>query len=189
MRNYPALIILLLLMLTACDAAVHSNTDPTVTIEGVVQNQGFFAIEGAMVRVGDQMAETAADGSYRIAGVTPGEYEMEVTHTRYASYSDGVDLRRSLIQDVVLPYEPFTVSQLSGWVKDEDGMPVGDATLLMDQHRSATSASDGSFSFPHLLSGTYALEVSAEGCVTQTFSIEVGTFTNVVTTLRLTSMN
>ena len=72
---------------------------------------------------------------------------------------------------------PVTLAQvpsgkIQGQVETEDGLPLRQALLLLvgpegEVQAEATSNERGSYQFPQLAGGTYRVEVSAEGYITQ----------------------
>jgi len=109
-----------------------ANSQTTSTIEGTVKDKQAAAVGGAHVRVVsvelaiDRSATTEADGTYRIAALPPGTYEIRVERDGFQSeLFKGLELtlNRTLTFDVVLQVGSVTQS-----VEVSSTIPLIDAT-------------------------------------------------------------
>ena len=113
----------------------------------------------------DGFTETDADGSYRLAGLRPGRYEVEARGGRQRMASADVRLTAGT-ERLDLVVEAGT--EVSGRVVDAAGRPVGGAVVRLHmipggEAFHATSAADGSFAFDWVPEGTYRLLAEARG--------------------------
>ncbi len=105
--------------------------------------------------------ETDARGRFELAGLLPGEYDVNV----HASQPARATLERPVRVRVPEGEDPAELrielpatGEVRGSVRDPQGRPVARIEVSLDdgKHRqSASVADDGSFSFPHVAAGEY----------------------------------
>ena len=150
---------------------VDSVCEHLATVSGRVTNAG-RPVGGAIVymnanRPGQPRAFAQADGTFEIAGVEPGAYELGAD-----GWQDPPGIARAIsvevgardIGDLVLELGPGAT--IAGEVVDSDGAPVAGATVSAYRTRlsdfgTATTGRDGRFLVPLLAGhGDYRLDVT-----------------------------
>jgi outer membrane receptor protein involved in Fe transport len=124
-----AVLLLLACVLYAPGAAAQT----TSTIEGTVKDKQGASVAGAKVRVTsgelaiDRTATTDADGTYRVAALPPGNYEVRAEKDGFqTAVFKGVELtlNRTLVFDVMLE-----VGSMSQSVEVNSAIPLVDTTI------------------------------------------------------------
>ena len=169
---------------------VEVRLEPGVALEGRVTRQNGDPVEGALVHVGHEsrflgrrpgahfrpwrpsrsLAQTDADGRYRIEGLDPGPHRVEVqaerdTANAVAELTAGVH-RLDLVLDETAPSP-----SVAGRVVDEEGAPVPAAEVQLSAAQSGFPGQgtftqpDGSFVLEQVRPGTYRLSARGAGIV------------------------
>lgn len=156
--------------------AVEITLARGAVLEGQVLDGDGKAVSGAFVSASLEEAEspvfgappaaTDGEGRYRLAGLTPGSYQVTVTSgelsdTLWAKAEVGAGIRR-------LDFRFPSGAQVSGQVVDSAGAPVPRAALSLVPveagHTSNTiSRADGTFTFRAVQDGDFNLRGSAPG--------------------------
>lgn len=131
-------------------------------------------LAGAVVRVtnpkiGEGTALTQSDGSFRVTGLSPGTYELEIrtaSHTVRHSQPVTVEAGREVLVEI-------ESGAVSGQVTSATGEPLNGATVTLPfvsirgghagPGPSARTGIDGRFSLPQISPGRYAVLVTKEG--------------------------
>ena len=167
-------------------SVVSQRLVPVGSVGGSVTDPAGNPVAGVEVRLREPgspwvsaTAISGPDGSYSIASVDPGDYQLRFVAPEGSSVSDvwydGTILRAeagvvqvvpgsSLTADATMPWS----SALSGTVSGPGGTPVGGAVVrayratdgIVPSGRTETAA-DGSYSLPSLPRGEYRLHVTA----------------------------
>jgi hypothetical protein len=126
-------------------------------------------LAGATVTIGSETMTTGANGSYSITGPTHGTYTMTVSKTGYVSSSKSFSLTANTTTTLTLAPVTYTVSGVihSG---STTGPGLAGATVTIDG-KTATTASNGSFSIAAITSGTYTYTVTKSGYVNTNGSV------------------
>lgn len=117
-------------------------------------------------------ARSSPDGSFEVADLAPGSYELQVSHPQYSPGRAVVTLPASgRLDGVEVRLEPGV--KIRGRVLDESGAPVADAfVLLLDPQsgapvpgdpRGRMTGTDGAFELAGVAPGTWSLVASAAG--------------------------
>jgi YD repeat-containing protein len=171
------------------------------TLSGSVTNSsGGAAISGATVQaiqagVVKSSATTLADGSYSIANLTAGGYDVQVSASGF-----GTALKNSVIvsagQTAPANFSLSSPGSVTGKITQPDGVTgIGGATVQAfvgsAAGRSATADASGNYSITGLNAGSYTLEASAAGYVTRSQSVSVsgGSATTANAILQLLAAN
>jgi protocatechuate 3,4-dioxygenase beta subunit len=132
------------------------------------------------------IAGTSYDGSYKFV-LKPGEYLIgtgdepsSVLGYKYVPgwYENAHDMSNATLVNVTLHNETSGIDiylaksgSISGYVYDEDGNPIGDASVyaFSDVYpgNGANTGSDGSYTIEGLLSGNYVVQVTISGYVSE----------------------
>ena len=154
-------------------------------IAGVVRDNNNNPIAGATVstNTGNYSTTTAADGSYRIGNVTPGTYNVTAQKNGYTSqtqYNKTVTAGQTTTVDFNLTLVPGTIA---GTVKDTNNNPLSGATVRTTTGGySTTTNSSGQYTLSNVVPGTYSVEASKSGYLSQTQS-NVQVVSNQTTTV------
>ena len=145
-----------------------------ISFSGVVENETGQPINNATIQlepaisVADgttPLATSAADGSFSIAGLVPGQYTLLATSSNYAALMESVTITGSSASNQTIVVQSGV--GVSGEITDaSSGQPIGQAlvsfldpaTHAADHH--ALSNANGHFVTPHLSPGTYNVLVS-----------------------------
>ena len=143
-----------------------------ITIRGRVRDAGGHAVEGAEVNGYSQenptqplTARAEADGTYVMAGLGPGLYDLSATAPGMGMARRKADAGAAGVDFVLAP-----AGSITGTVVDEGGKPVdGFRVSARPTGRQATSggrsdtfgAADGRFSLEDVSEGEYVLDVNA----------------------------
>lgn len=133
-------------------------------LEGRV-TAGDAPVRGARISVGSGSALSDDEGFYAVAGVAPGETEIELSHAHYPDQRQSQTLAAGLNR---LDFQLPAGQEVRGQVLDEERNPVPGARVLLRLgarigHREyrAQSGHDGSFKLSPVADGRYVLEASA----------------------------
>jgi hypothetical protein len=130
-------------------------------------------LPGVTVTCSCQVGATTTDssGNYAFVNVAPGTYSLTFALSGYVT---------STITSVVVSSGSPTIENtamtedggFNGIVTDSTSTPIQGVTVTCNGCgvSSATTASDGTYSFPNIAAGTYSLTFSDTGYVTQTIS-------------------
>ncbi len=122
-------------------------------------------IEGATVQIGARSGTTAADGTYSIANVPVGTYDVTASKTGYTS---------STVSDITITdgdttTQDFTLTPAAGpgtltgtITNSATGLPVAGALVEVDGEERTTGA-NGVYTFASIESGTYDVTVTKKG--------------------------
>ncbi len=144
-----------------------------LTLSGVVQDGSANPISGATIVVEptavdgasfDQFATSAANGSFSVTGLVPGQYTVLIGQDGFADASQSVNLTAS----TTLPAVTLVVGHsISGQVTSTDSQPVDGATVSIFNQTTAqfvsaaTTDASGNFTVSNLAAGTYDLVAGA----------------------------
>jgi hypothetical protein len=184
-------------LVTAVSAATTSGINAALSTGGsiagtVTDHLSGLPIAGADVSAnreeccGDGNATTAADGSYLITGLAPGDYRVLVSRSGYAPeyHNDAYDQGAATLVEVlpaVISDEVDVALQIEGRIA---GTVYDDATQLHIAGVSvyaerdpccgisgfATTAGDGSYEVSGLAPGNYRLYLAADGYVSEYYA-------------------
>lgn len=155
------------------------------TVSGTVTSNG-TPLDGVAVSLGTQSAVTAADGAFSFANVLAGNYQLSCTKDGYENYSTSVSVTdadvTALAVSMTLYIPKYTVS---GTTVTADGTPLSGVSLAMNG-QTATSASDGAFSFTQVVDGTYSITAAKTGYIetSQDVTVNGADLTGVTVTLQ-----
>lgn len=151
-------------------SAVSIVMEATGAVQGVVFDAGGQPVAGAIVAGGVALAETDANGHFRIEGVPAGKRLIEA--------GDPVSRRRGSAQVNVLPGQEVVAAitlearaTITGRVLDASGQPVPGVSVRIPQAGGYTfviANNQGVFTFPDMPLGDYLLQApgpSAESLI------------------------
>jgi C1A family cysteine protease len=129
------------------------------------------ALSGAIVSIAGQSAVTGSTGTFSISGLAPGTYPVIASKTGYNSYTGSITVTTS--QTISIVMTPVTHT-LSGTIHTGSmtGSGLAGATVSV-AGKTATTASNGTFSIVGIPAGSYTYTVTKTGYVSYTS----GTFT------------
>ena len=153
------------------------------SITGTVTDGSSVPIAGAAVEAsgvtccgGYGNTTTAADGTYTITGLLPGNYRLSAVASGYASeYYDGTHDYNAATQVGVslgmtisdIDFALELSGSISGTVTDESATPIAGASVSASSDAiccfSATTAADGSYTITGLAPGSYRVYASGAG--------------------------
>jgi len=110
---------------------------------------------------------TAADGSYRFAGLPAGSYTLEVAGLGVVQSQITLDGTNQVVVNATFPQTPPPTAKgrITGKLFNADGSPAARQVITLSGAsvtQTATSGNDGSFSFTNLPAGKYTLTVSGQ---------------------------
>ncbi len=135
-------------------------------------------------------ATSGADGGYLFSGVAPGSYRLA------AADAQGVSAAANLTVTAGATATAGALAlgnlSLGGTVEDGQGHPVAGALVTMvpalgtgsDVSFSATTAADGTFTFPGLAPGSYRVDVESDAFASSSQTISLSASTNQVFTVQ-----
>jgi hypothetical protein len=111
-------------------------------------------------------ATTASDGSYTLSGLADGSYTLSAAKSgcTFAPASHTVTVPPDATGQSFTATCAATTSTISGSVTEANGSPVEGVTISASDGSSATTASDGSYTFSGLADGSYTLSAAKSGC-------------------------
>ncbi len=169
---------------------VKQETSPTPTTDGTLQGQVIdqssrLPITGATILVSGNSSNsvvTAADGSYNIPGLAPGEIAIVVSMPGYLSATATATITANIILtfDIQLVLESTVdpmVGTLLGQVVDMASQdPLSGAIVTIDNSTSnkiAATGQSGSFKLTNVPADTYNVTVALDGYNSTTFNAVV----------------
>ncbi|TLY53244.1 MAG: hypothetical protein E6K53_01615, partial [Gammaproteobacteria bacterium] len=150
---------------------------PATTLQGVIVDAGTKTpIAGASVAMGNVTQTSDASGKFVFGSVTAGAFTLTVSAMGYQSVVVNGSAVPGLndIGTVALQAAP-SKSTLQGHVLDNQGNPIGAATVQTDGGPTATSDPAGSYQLVGLVGTQFTIHVSASGYVAQAFSLNIST--------------
>ncbi len=162
--------------------AVHKANGVQGTISGTIVDEDGYAVEGALVSIGDNSLLTDSDGCYRIDVGYDYDNIISVTKSGYVDYTTSYSLSNlieenfSVIRNITLILEE--IGTVNGYVYDLiTGSPVAGATVsLAETDYSATTDQDGRFSITGFVVGDYNLEIQSSGFASYTTALSSQSF-------------
>lgn len=116
---------------------------------------------------------TGMDGEFSIADMEPGAITLELTKTGYQSMQAQLTIESGLLQDLgniqFSSVSAITSGKLFGYVTDiRTALPIAAAIVSVkntttNQLLEVVSGTDGTFNFPVVPAGTYAITIKATG--------------------------
>ena len=173
---------------TEAGTVMVKDLRPGMQLTGTVRNAATNAIiSGAVVTVGSKTATTSSTGVYTIADVPAGAQTVVITAAGYSDWSGTATVTAggTVTLNASLTALPGAVS---GTVTKTGGAAVASATVSI-AGKTATTASNGTYSITGITAGTYTMTVSATGYSNWSGSVVItagGTTTQNVT---LTGVN
>src|SRR5438445_2174036 len=150
---------------------------PATTLQGVIVDAGTKTpIAGASVAMGNVTQTSDASGKFVFGSVTAGAFTLTVSAMGYQSVVVNGSAVPGLndIGTVALQAAP-SKSTLQGHVLDNQGNPIGAATVQTDGGPTATSDPAGTYQLVGLVGTQFTIHVSASGYVAQAFSLNIST--------------
>lgn len=139
-------------------------------ITGTVEDTLGRGVSGATVSVtdgpGDAQATTDSSGAYRLADLSPGEYDLEASCGGYGSDTATVTVRpgETSTADFVIAAIP---GGITGSARDTDGYPLAGVTIRVTggptSPADVLTDSGGDYSVDSLLPGAYTVTGSKRG--------------------------
>jgi hypothetical protein len=175
-------------MVTVTDLTNTPNIDITMgpggSISGVVKNGSGNPISGVLVLASGNSSGsglTGADGSYTMASLAPGNYEVSTFASGFVTeYYNNVYDSSAATQVVVTdltdtPNIDFTLGpggSISGVVKDGSGNPIAGASVSAfgNSFGTGSAGADGSYTIAHLAPGSYKVHAGASGFVSEYYN-------------------
>ncbi len=150
---------------------VTSSPLPPGTLSGTVRSGGVALPGATRSAAGTSSVTTAADGTYTVAGITPGAYDAAYSKSGYATQTVSVtiDSGATLSRDIALSVLPGT---LSGTVRT-GGVALPGATVSVAGTSAVTTAADGTYTVAGITPGTYDAAYSKSGYATLTRSVTI----------------
>jgi len=146
--------------LAALEAAQQEEST-SYSISGTVTESG-TGVPGVTVTAGNSSATTQNDGTYSITGLTTGVYTVTPSKSGY-SFSP---VSRTVSVSANVTNVRFTTSKtsysISGTVRTSSGLGLSGASLTCGT-LSATSDTNGNYTFTGLSADTYTVSVSRSG--------------------------
>ncbi|HKV08770.1 MAG TPA: carboxypeptidase-like regulatory domain-containing protein [Thermoanaerobaculia bacterium] len=129
------------------DEEVVLTLDAGVPVEGKVVDSEGKPVLGARITTDRARGASGADGSYRLAGVTPGIHFLQAWHPDYSRSSQEVEVpAEGMRLDLVL--EPRPRLEIRGRVVGPDGVSVEGALVSTSLGDRTTTDAGGSFLLP-----------------------------------------
>jgi len=142
--KHLALALLAALSVSSAAGAAEAPPRDGGVIKGTVRAAG-QPLAGVKVSAdrsrGSQFTHTRGDGSFRIAGLAPGRWTLNVEHLRYESSSRLIEVAGEVTHDLDLT----PLCEIHGRVLAPDGTGVPGAAVCGDRGNEAATNADGSF--------------------------------------------
>ena len=151
-------------------AVDFSPRGPTGVLSGLVTDAGTGApVAGARVEVAgpsNRRTVTGADGTYAMR-LPIGDFDVEVSAFGYGTVTAEATVTEGGTTTLDVALEPVPSHAVSGTVVDDDGEPVGGATveIVGTPLPQVVTGADGTFTIPDVPEGEYELRVDAGGCL------------------------
>lgn len=175
------------LLMGVSGAVSAQNTTSTAYITGTVTDDSGNSLAAVEVTVSDdtgetiRTVETTSNGEFTTE-VPPGEYEVSASATGYESSVTQVSVTDGQTEAVFLTLIETETSAITGDVVTDSYEPISGADISLldadtgDVVATATTGSEGSYTFIGIEYGEYQIEATAGGSST------VATFTNTAGT-------
>jgi subtilisin family serine protease len=143
---------------------------PTGLLSGIVTDADTGEpIAGARVEVAgpsDRRAITGADGTYELR-LPVGDYDVEVSAFGYGSATAAATVTEGATTTLDVALQSVPSHTVSGTVVDDDGAPVGGATVRIvgTPLPEVVTGADGGYTIPDVPEGEYEMVVDAGGCL------------------------
>ena len=160
---------------------ILSEGTNTAVVRGVVVDASSqVPLSGATITLsgpGSYSVVSSANGSFELDGIAAGTYTINLSANGYNSVSGSLSasagsvtaIRQGLT--VQGTYQDSSPGTIAGQIVDATtGQPVAGATLTLNGNTTATSASDGSFSFATVPRENCQIQVVANGYASRTYS-------------------
>jgi len=158
----------------------HLNPASTPgSISGHVTNSATgAAIAGAMVSFSGGATTTDSSGAYSFSNVAPGTYNVMASQVGFISQTNSVTVSSGATSTLNFQLSPApTPGAITGHVTNSaTGAAIAGATVTFSGG-SATTDSNGAYSFTNVAPGTYSLTASQTGFTSQTGSVNVSSGT------------
>jgi len=158
----------------------------TYTVSGTVTSaagSNATALSGAVVSIAGQSATTGSTGTFSISGVAPGTYAVNASKSGYNTYSGSITVSANQTLSIVMTPTPVTYT-LSGTIHTGSvtASDLAGATVSV-AGKTATTASNGTFTISGVAAGTYTLAISATGYAPYTSSITLNANQTIIAAL------
>ncbi|MDZ7729951.1 MAG: carboxypeptidase regulatory-like domain-containing protein [Natrialbaceae archaeon] len=148
------------------------------SISGTVTDQDGADLSGATVTIDStgQSATTDANGTYTIADVAPGSYNLTAS---LANYSDATATNVTVGPGEAVTDVNLTLVELNGTVSgtvtnSSDGTALANATVeVVGTDQTATTDATGNYTITDVVPGTYDVQAAAPGYVAETQNVTV----------------
>jgi inhibitor of cysteine peptidase len=143
----------------------------TDALSGTVVAADGTPIAGAVVKSGDRITVTNAQGQFALSGIAAGSAKVEIAKPGYqnSEFEIAITENETTVLNVTLSEQTrpghggdHDAGRISGTVYDESGATIAGATVMLRGLRTITDAS-GAYSFAGLAKGNYNLQVWANG--------------------------
>lgn len=159
----------LALLASLCSCAITSN-DLSGSLTGrVLAADTSFPVAGAVVECEGSISVSAADGSYSIVGVQPGDRVVSASAPGYDEYSEVVSVGESTLHDIYMQTY-VGPARLYGYVSHSVLGVLGGATVSIGDLDVVTD-SLGFYEYPNLQQTTYYMVVTKDGYRTHSQNI------------------
>jgi hypothetical protein len=175
-----------LLMLADCEGSGDDDDVAVGSVGGIVTSVAGDPIQGATVRatrvdgVGQYLGSTDATGSYSIANIPEGAYDLTAAADGYLSQTEvnvAVAANETAGVHFTLQLAPPTTGSVAGVVRNSaSNEPISGASVVIGKGAFIDlliTGADGAFSFEDLEPGAYEFASSASGFITRVGSFEV----------------
>ncbi|MDZ7729950.1 MAG: carboxypeptidase-like regulatory domain-containing protein [Natrialbaceae archaeon] len=163
------------------------------SISGTATDQDGTALGSVTVTIDStgQSAMTDANGTYTLANVSPGTYNLTAS---LANYSDATATNVAVgpgedVTDVNVTLVAQNGS-ISGTITDADtGAAIDNASVTLETGQTATTGATGAYTITNVVPGTYNLTADHADYAPNTTSVTVGPNGSVTADLALTAQN
>jgi hypothetical protein len=143
-------------------------TPVTYTLSGTIHSGSTTGsdLAGVTVSIAGQTATTNSTGGFSISGVAAGTYPVAASKTGYNNYTGSITVTASQTVSIVMTPATYT---LSGTIHTGSmtGSGLAGATVSV-AGKTATTASDGTFSITGIPAGSYTYTATKTGYVSYT---------------------